>query len=293
MKTFVVLLLAILFYCSLTGVGFANDDALPIQVGQFDQQVHTAYTQKEGLPTNSIFRIVSDSQGKVYAKTAVGIAQLDGDRWQAVDNHVANKSAAQLFRQGDMTYPAIESQLGSPGEIRDAASHQGETAVAAENGLYLSDGNTWRLALPRHGHRRWAPWDVRAVAYDLEGKLWFACPQGVGVRLQKGNWKLFTGADGLPYNDFTCMAAGPKGIWFGTTNGAIRYYKGQWEFRQGGRWLVDNHVSDICVDKAGTAWFATPGGVSRIELQATSLAEKAAFYEDEIENIIAGRALDT
>ena len=35
---------------------------------------------------------------------------------------------------------------------------------------------------------------------------------------------MLTGADGLPYNDFTCMAAGRDGsIWFGTTRGAIRF----------------------------------------------------------------------
>ncbi|MCB9769119.1 MAG: hypothetical protein H6752_13060 [Candidatus Omnitrophica bacterium] len=133
------------------------------------------------------------------------------------------------------------------------------------SGLYLGDGEHWKLAMPVDGDIRWAPIDVRAVTYDGEGKLWFAAPQGVGYRIAENDWRLFTGADGLPYNDFTCMAAGPRGVWFGTTNGAIYFHDGSFSFRQGGRWLVDNHVNDIVIDSTGDAWIATPKGVSLIQ----------------------------
>jgi len=52
---------------------------------------------------------------------------------------------------------------------------------------------------------------VRAVAYTPSGTLWFAAPQFVGCREAPGAWRLFTGTDGLPFNYFTCMAAGSKG----------------------------------------------------------------------------------
>ena len=65
--------------------------------------------------------------------------------------------------------------------------------------------------------------DVRAVAYDAKGNCGLPVRRASDSDLAAVTGQLFTGADGLPYNDFTCMAAGPKGIWFGTTNGAIRY----------------------------------------------------------------------
>ncbi|MEZ6076619.1 MAG: hypothetical protein R3C56_13450 [Pirellulaceae bacterium] len=104
-----------------------------------------------------------------------------------------------------------------------------------------------------------------------------------GVATPDGSWSLFEGSDGLPYNDFSCMAAGPKGIWFGTSNGAIRYADGVWEFRQGRRWLLDNQVRDIVVTDDGTAWLATSAGISCIEFRPMTLSDKARFYEAEIE----------
>ena len=39
-----------------------------------------------------------------------------------------------------------------------------------------------------------------------------------------------TGEDGLPFDDFTTVAAGEPGVvWFGTTNGAIRYDGTTWQ----------------------------------------------------------------
>ena len=54
-------------------------------------------------------------------------------------------------------------------------------------------------------------------------------------------------------------------------------------FPPGRRWLVDNHVNDIAIDAAGNAWLATNGGVSVIRPKTTTLAEKARFYEEEVE----------
>ncbi len=158
-----------------------------------------------------------------------------------------------------------------------------EIAVAAEKGLFLWTEGVWQLALPQQGKVRWAPVDVRAVVYDSEGKLWFASPQGVGRRMADGVWELYTGSDGLPFNDFTCIAAEKSGVWFATTNGAIRFAHDRWEFRQGRRWFVHNHVLDVDVAEDGTAWSAAVDGVSSIEVRSLTLRNKARFHEQEID----------
>ena len=257
-------------------------DALPLHVEPFEQQVHTAYTKHDGLPSGDVLRLVG-YKDDFYTQTTKGFAKFEDSSWKPLQSDNEVSVVKRLFAPAEIWYDSLSQYLKNRKQIRGVANHDGEIAVAAESGLYLGDGKNWRLALPQLGQVRWAPVDVRAVAYDLLGRLWFASPQGVGVRSEDGAWQLFTGADGLPYNDFTCMAVGPKGIWFGTTNGAIRYEQGNWEFRQGGRWLVDNFVRDIHVDAKGSAWFATKGGVSRIDFEPTTLAKKAAFYEAEIE----------
>ena len=165
-----------------------------------------------------------------------------------------------------------------------AAGPNGELAVAAEQGLFVQDqAGKWRTEQPRDGNKSWAPIDVRGVAYDSSARLWFASPQGAGRRDESG-WKLFTGQEGLPYDDFTTMAAGEAGVvWFGTRRGAIRFDGKLWAYRQGLRWLPGDDVRAIAVAGNGNAWFATSAGAGLIERKPMTLAEKAKFFEEEID----------
>jgi len=254
---------------------------LPITIGAFEQQVHRPFTTEQGLPNNDVKRIYRDGQDRIVAVTAGGAAAFDGARWQTVATAVILPSTRSDLVEAQTK--TLRKLAGQGVEIRAVAKYRGEAAVATNDGLYTWRDTGWRLVLPRQGAVRWAPVDVRAVAYDAAGVLWFASPQGVGCRLSDDQWKLFTGADGLPYNDFTCIAVGAGDIWFGTTNGAIRYRNGEWSFRQGRRWLLDNHVRDIALDSKGQAWLATSAGVSCIAYQRMTLADKAAYYHQEIE----------
>lgn len=175
--------------------------------------------------------------------------------------------------------------LASDRNVRQVAvARDGRVAVAAAAGLFeLSLSAGWRAVYPRQAARSWAPRDVRGVVFDRRGRLWFASPQGVGMRAAEG-WKLWTGHEGLPYNDFTTIAAGQDGaVWLGTKRGAIRFDGQQWHYRAAPRWLPDNLVRDIVVTGDGTAWFATAAGVGVIERRPITLAEKAKFFEDEID----------
>jgi len=165
-----------------------------------------------------------------------------------------------------------------------AVAPAGELAVAAAEGLFLrNESGVWKTEHPHDGDRSWAPRDVRGVAFDSEGRLWFASPQGAGYRTATG-WKLITGLEGLPYDDFTTVTAGEPGvIWFGTKRGAIRFDGKIWEYREGLRWLPDDDVHTIAVSAHGDAWFATSKGVGLIERKQTTLAEKARYFEDEID----------
>lgn len=263
------------------GMGESAPYILPLAVGPFPIQSHTAYTTEDGLPPGEIRAMRIDSKGRVVAVAADGEAVWQDGRWRLQES--APHSDIEAAGLDPEQIEELHSLAGKAVEIRAVAEHQGETAVAAQSGLYLGKDSKWSLALPQEGPVRWAPVDVRAVVYDLEGRLWFASPQGVGVRHSDHDWDLFTGAEGLPYNDFTCMAAGPSGVWFGTSNGAIHYRDGLWSFRQGGRWLIDDHVSSIVVDGDGAAWIATGAGVSRISERTMTLTQKADFYREEIE----------
>ncbi len=164
-----------------------------------------------------------------------------------------------------------------------AVAPSGQLVLASSHGLFQRAGAGWETIRPfDSGGRLWGATNVLGVAFDSFGQLWFASKAGVGCRTAAG-WKFYEGRDGLPWNEFTGMAAGPDGIvWFATRLGAIRWEAGKFHYRQGPRWLPSDDVRQVAVTPDGDAHFATAVGVGRIERRRMSLAEKADFYEGKI-----------
>lgn len=163
-----------------------------------------------------------------------------------------------------------------------AAADSGAAAIGTSGGLYVrgADGEPFDEVYPADEKYSWAPRDVAAVAYDSRGHLWFGSDQGAGV-FDGESWQLFTGAEGLPYDHFTCAEGGEDGvIWFGTERGAIRYDGERWAYRASRRWLPDDRVTDIAVDSNGNTWIATKKGISYIERKPMTLESKAEHFID-------------
>lgn len=187
------------------------------------------------------------------------------------------------------SYTIDADALGDAGAILAVAAKSGSdraTAVGSERGLYLlsANGTGYAPVYPADERYSWAPRQVSAVVYDSKGRLWFGAKNGVGM-LDGDTWSLYTGAEGLPYNTFTCAAAGEDGaVWFGTTRGAIRFDGTTWNYRAGRRWLLDDHVTGITVEPDGSAWIATKGGVSHIKREMWTLENKSDYFIDQVES---------
>ncbi|MBI5091265.1 MAG: hypothetical protein HZB26_02345 [Candidatus Hydrogenedentes bacterium] len=233
--------------------------------------------------------------GKIWLGTRAGLYSLTGGRFQpetAALPLLASGPAVRQIAVGPKGELVVAAQAGlllcrAPGKWE--ALHPATEARFVEVGkdamwdkvVKLPDNTDRRF--PMTEPRSWAPKDVRGVTFDSLGRLWFASPQGVGCYDGK-SWSLYTGKEGLPYNDFTCLAPGEGGaVWFGTQIGAIKYDGTTWEYRQGERWLADDSVRGLAVTKEGNAWFATAKGASVIERKPMTLAGKAKFFEDQID----------
>jgi hypothetical protein len=177
----------------------------------------------------------------------------------------------------------LERVVGGTVPIRCvAASRQGEIAVGTDAGLYVRTGEgAWLQLFPAGENGRWAPRSVRSVTFDTENRLWFASQEGVGVCQNRWDqWRLFSGANGLPYDSFTCVSSGEDGsVWVGTTRGALRWDGKDWSYRAGLRWLTNDEVRALSVRGSGDAWIATAGGISLIERRTMTFAEKARLFE--------------
>ncbi len=154
--------------------------AQPLRVGTFAAEIRTEYTTAQGLPSNDVRRVWIGADGRILALTAAGAARFDGTKWIAV--------------------------TVAPPPANAAAGPDGTLAEARPEGLFVRRrGGSWQRLLPSDGRRSWAVNDVRGVAFDSRGRLWFCSPQGAGV-LDADRWTLYNGAEGLPYDDFTSVA---------------------------------------------------------------------------------------
>ena len=253
-------------------ISFATEP--PVVVGEFLQEIALHRERQQGLPSPDVLWILSDEDGAIVVKTDRGFANWSSGAWQACGP----------IQRG--------APLGLPRnlEIRQRATdNTGRRAAATDRGLFecIGSGDWRQLRVDDELGRLWAQADVRGVTYDSMGQLWFATLAGVGARQENGKWKFFEGRDGLPFNDFSCVAAGSDGsVWFGTTRGVIRFHDGKWSYRQGKRWLPNDDVRSIHVDAKNQAWVATAGGAGCIVRRPMTLAAKARNYEQEIEHYI-------
>jgi hypothetical protein len=85
----------------------------------------------------------------------------------------------------------------------------------------------------------------------------------------------------LPVKSLTCIARDRTGrLWVGSTQGAfsfvaeepVNYYAGR-------RWLADNRMIDIFCDTQGDVYLLNAGGLTRLQFEPMTLADKADFYQ--------------
>ena len=98
-------------------------------------------------------------------------------------------------------------------------------------------------------------------------------------------------AEGLPVDGLRAIAITTDGaVWAGGEAGLVRYTAAshqwdRWQYFAGKRYLPSDEVTSIAAGDAGSIWVQTTAGISHIEFQRLTLAEKA----DHIERRIAER----
>jgi hypothetical protein len=87
------------------------------------------------------------------------------------------------------------------------------------------------------------------------------------------------GADGLPFEDTTCLAPGFDGdLWIGTSAGAIRQTGDEFHYFGPHHWLPGDYVRDIAV-AARAVYIATDAGLGIIRYEPFTLAKKELWFE--------------
>src|SRR5690606_24049135 len=166
----------------------------------FYQDVALINGISEGLPKGSIDKILIVDNAPM-ATSSSGQFEWRNSKW--ISN---NKKGSPT------TLPNFKGIPKEAGKVLSTIHYRNTTYVGCENGLYKKlDNNKWKQELSYDINYSWALKEVAALTVDSKDRLWFGAKQGIG-RLEKGEWKLFTGREGVPYNHFTCASPGSKGM---------------------------------------------------------------------------------
>src|SRR5262249_6989797 len=128
------------------------------------------------------------------------------------------------------------------GPIDRLASYSGTLYLLRPGGVALMEGATF---VPDPIDWGTLPSPVTRDLLAQGSRLYIATDRGVGV-LRGMAMTSLRGADGLPYEDVTCLANGFDGdLWIGTTRGAIRKVGDEFHYFASQHWLLDDNVHAI------------------------------------------------
>ena len=107
--------------------------------------------------------------------------------------------------------------------------------------------------------------DVRAIARDESGALWFGTAGGGLVRRQDGNFRRFKKSDGLSSDFIECLHFADDGaLWIGTFGGGLdRFKDGTFSVINREQGLPNGVIGHIEADGRGFFWMSSYGGILR------------------------------
>ncbi|MDQ1257244.1 MAG: hypothetical protein QG656_1847, partial [Candidatus Hydrogenedentes bacterium] len=229
--------------------------------------------------------------GALYLVTDKGLFRLDGAAWKELgagdftdlclhQGSVVVSVQRELFRlDGDILVP-IENAANCPQPILRVASYSETIYCLLPGQLCVFDGKAYDSVNVSDWGK--LPSETTRDLMALGSRLMTATDRGVAV-LRGMAITALTGADGLCYEDTTCLTPGFAGdFWIGTTRGAIRAVDGEYHYFAADRWLPGDRVYDVaCGDRV--AYIATDKGLGIVEYEPYTMEKKAAYYERHLE----------
>jgi signal transduction histidine kinase/ligand-binding sensor domain-containing protein len=107
--------------------------------------------------------------------------------------------------------------------------------------------------------------DVRAIAQDKSGALWFGTAGGGLVRRGNGNFRRFKKSDGLSSDFIECLHFADDGaLWIGTFGGGLNRFKnGKFSVVNREQGLPNSVIGHIEADGRGFFWMSSYDGILR------------------------------
>ncbi|HET7624663.1 MAG TPA: two-component regulator propeller domain-containing protein, partial [Verrucomicrobiae bacterium] len=196
----------------------------------------------EGISNLFVWSVSQDAQGTLWAGTWGG----------------------GLLRKRDSFFeiaPGLENV--SVPMVAQLHAENGDSWIGTGSGLmhYKNARATWYglsngLAFP----------DVRTIARDKDGTIWFGMLGGGLGKLKNGKLKQFRKADGLSSDFVQCLRFDEEGVlWIGTFGGGLdRLKDGRFSVISVSNGIPNDIICDIEDDGRGNFWFSSHAGIFRV-----------------------------
>ena len=197
----------------------------------------------QGLDNGHVWAVLRDRRGVVWAGTWGGLYTRANGRFTGMGDG-RGFSSATLALYEDSGGGLWVGQQAFPAVTR------------------MREGQSTMLRLPGTT----ASHDVRAIAEDQHGGLWFGTVGEGLYRWHQGGFTHWTTTDGLRSMAIWCLYADREGtLWIGTERGGLSWWRGGRLYtcttREG---MVNDVICQILEDDAGNLWLGSHGGVFRV-----------------------------
>jgi signal transduction histidine kinase/ligand-binding sensor domain-containing protein len=214
----------------------------------------------QGLSNASILSVLADRDGSVWLSTRRGL-----NRW--------NNGQITVF--GESSPQARRNVQGTAGSNKRGGLLNGNYAGSL---FQDSRGRIWASTLREFGYlengrfiavRNVPGGPVYSITENTAGNLWIANKERGLIRLSQGGEVQQVSWAGLGHQDYAlALAVDPLrgGLWAGFYQGGIVYFAdGKVRSYTAADGLGEGRVNDLRVDRDGTLWAATEGGLSRVK----------------------------
>jgi signal transduction histidine kinase/ligand-binding sensor domain-containing protein len=208
---------------------------------QFNGFEAKSATETNGLSNDYIWSTWEDNQSNLWVGTwANGLYRRQDGIFQELTNAVAPSEGVRALFHDDQGM-----WIGTPdGLIRYA------------NGVFTNVTGSAGLILP----------DVRDIAEDQAGTIWFGMSGGGLGRIHNGNITQFLREDGLPSDFVWSLLTDSDGtLWIGTFDGGLcRLRDGKFSTITVQQGLPSDVICHIADDGNGNLWMSSYGGIFRV-----------------------------
>lgn len=190
-----------------TGIGYAQDTSIVISDQQYVSQ---KWDNTRGLPVNTVFNVVKDETGYLWAATEEGLVRFDGVNFRTYNQDNVPGVVSSMF---------YDLKKSSDGGVWAANAnrivHAKSNRVRAYDASDYVEG-TW----------------ITSIAEDHEGNVWAGTNSGDLLILQNGSVQAMTGWDEYKSGAVITIELFSDGMMVGTQNGLFKYIHETEEFEE-------------------------------------------------------------